>query len=121
MINIKEQIARRLETIVPEKDVSDSFPDDFTGDTQIQYTEEENKSRDMSGNKVITSYIRYRIDIWNKRSTSALACAVDEKLNGELGLIRTGCMDANESQRKHKIMRFEGIVEEETGRITSPR
>ena len=89
MINIKRLVMEELEKICP--DATDSFPDDFTSETQIQYTEEENKAQDVSGNKVITSYVRYRIDIWNQKSTSDLACAVDEKMNGVLGLMRIGC------------------------------
>ena len=121
MINIKERIGRELEALLPDGEVSDSFPDDFSRETQIQYTEEENKARDTSGNKVVTSYVRFRIDIWNRKSTSVLACAVDEKMNGVLGLTRTGCADANENQRKHKIMRYEGVIAEATGKITTPR
>ena len=94
MINIKRLVMEELEKICP--DATDSFPDDFTSETQIQYTEEENKAQDVSGNKVITSYVRYRIDIWNQKSTSDLACAVDEKMNGVLGLMRIGCSDNNE-------------------------
>jgi hypothetical protein len=121
MVNIKGLISEKLEGIAPEGDVSDSFPDDWSKETQIQYTEEENKAQDMSGTKVITSYVRYRIDIWNSKSTSTLAQSVDDRLNGELGLVRTGCNDSNEVQRKHKIMRYEGIVDEATGKIFSPR
>lgn len=120
MINLKGRILELLEKIAGCENVSDSFPDDFTAETQIQYTEEENKAYEMSGNRVCSSYVRYRIDIWNKKSTSALACAVDEKMNAELGLKRTSCADNNETQRKHKIMRYEGIVYENDGRIVSP-
>ncbi|MDD3415484.1 MAG: hypothetical protein PHY47_15990 [Lachnospiraceae bacterium] len=118
MINIKGKVMELMEAICP--DASDSFPDDFSKDTQIQYTEEENRAQDTSGNRVITSYIRYKIDIWNKKSTSDLACAVDEKINGVLGLKRTGCTDSNEPGRKHKVMRYEGIIVESNGNILSP-
>lgn len=119
MINLKDKVLEELEKI-PAADPSDSFPEDFSGDTQIQYTEEENKAYEVSGNKVIASLVRYRIDIWDKKSTSGLACKVDDCLNGNLGLSRTHCSDNNEPGRKHKIMRYEGIVYENGGRIASP-
>ena len=115
MINIKRLVMEELEKICP--DATDSFPDDFTSETQIQYTEEENKAQDVSGNKVITSYVRYRIDIWNQKSTSDLACAVDEKMNGVLGLMRIGCSDNNKPGRKHKIMRYEGVITEKDKKV----
>jgi len=118
MKNIKKEVLELLEPICG--DASDSFPEDFSKDTQLQYTEEENRAQDTSGNRVINSYIRYRIDIWNKKSTTELACAVDEAMNGKLGLKRTGCTDSNEPGRKHKIMRYEGIISESDGKMYSP-
>lgn len=118
MINLKDKVLEELEKI-PKVDPSDSFPEDFTGDTQIQYTEEENKAYEVSGCKIISSLVRYRIDIWDKKSTSWLACMVDDCLNGNLGLLRTHCSDNNEPGRKHKIMRYEAIIYE-SGRIVSP-
>lgn len=124
MINMKGKISDELEKMVAEQnivaDVSDSFPDDWTKETQIQYTEEQNRAYEISGNKCVSSYVRFRIDIWNTKNTSSLAGWVDEKMNGVLGLKRTDCIDNNEPTRKHKIMRYEGIVYEATGRVCSP-
>ncbi|MBD5497451.1 MAG: hypothetical protein HDR11_06760 [Lachnospiraceae bacterium] len=119
MIHLKDRILGELEQIAGA-DISDSYPEDFSTETQIQYTEEENKADQMAGNKVAASRVRYRIDIWDKRSTSALAGMVDDRLNGNLGLTRTHCSDSNEPGRKHKIMRYEGIVYEKDGRVVSP-
>lgn len=124
MINLKSKILKELEAMAAAEgmkaDVSDSYPDDWTKDTQIQYTEEENKAYDTTGNKCINSYVRFRIDIWNRKNTSSLAVLVDEKMNGVLGLKRTGCADDNTTVQKHKIMRYEGIVYENDGRVCSP-
>lgn len=124
MINLKGKISDELESMVSEKnidaDVSDSFPDDWTKETQIQYTEEQNRAYELSGNKCVSSYVRFRIDIWNNKNTSSLAGWVDEKMNGVLGLKRTDCTDNNETKRKHKIMRYEGIIYEATSRVCSP-
>ena len=52
--------------------------------------------------------------IWDNKSTSKAALAVDEALAG-LGLKRTQCMDADDpSGLKHKIMRYEVIIDNET-------
>lgn len=120
MTNLKSRILARLDAMGSGADISDSFPDDFSGQRQIQYTEEENKANNLSGSGVIDSYVRYRIDIWDTVSTSELACKIDEALSG-IGLVRTGCMDSNEVARKHKIMRYEGIVSESSGHISAPR
>lgn len=124
MINLKGKILDELEAMIAEQnvvaDVSDSFPDDWTKETQIQYTEEQNRAYEISGNKCVSSYVRFRIDIWNTKNTSSLAGWVDEKMNGVLGLKRTDCIDNNELKRKHKIMRYEGIVYEATGRVCAP-
>lgn len=125
MVNLKGKILEVLEKAVEQAgitaEITDSFPDDFTMDTQFQYTEEQNKPQSLSGTKCINSYVRYRIDIWNPRSTSELAVLVDKALNGEIGLVRSDCMDDNGNSKKHKIMRYEGIVNENDGRVYSPR
>ncbi|MCM1104933.1 MAG: hypothetical protein NC409_12605 [Clostridium sp.] len=120
MINLKSRILAQLESMGCGADISDSFPDDFSKKTQIQYTEEENRVNSQSGNGAINSYVRYRIDIWDTVSTSELACQTDAALSS-MGLVRTGCMDNNETARKHKIMRYEGIVSEGSGHISAPR
>lgn len=119
MINLKDRILGELEQI-DGAEVSDSYPEDFLTETQIQYTEEENKADQTAGNKVIASRVRYRIDIWDKKSTSLLSVMVDNRMNGQLGLVRVHCSDSNEPGCKHKIMRYEGIVYEKDGRIVAP-
>lgn len=57
------------------------------------------------------SHLLYRIDIWNNASTSDVAMAVDEALSA-LGLRRKQCNDVDDPNGfKHKIMRYEGIID----------
>ncbi len=120
MVDVKTMVFNALQEAFPDIEISDEFPDDFSGITQIQYTEEENKAKDISATGVINSYVRYRIDIWSQRNTSTYAVEADAALFTNVGLIRSGCSDANEPQRKHKIMRYEGIIDERTKRVYAP-
>ena len=53
----------------------------------------------------------YRIDIWNNKSTSQTAMDVDAGLSA-LGLRRRQCNDVDDvTGLKHKIMRYEGILD----------
>ena len=102
MINVKDQVyAALLEKL---NNVSDSYPKDWEEDNKVyEFTDKEEKS-----------FCRYRIDIWDNKSTSRAALAVDEALAG-LGLKRTQCMDVDDpSGLKHKIMRYEVIIDNET-------
>jgi hypothetical protein len=64
------------------------------------------------------AYCRYRIDIWHNRSTSASALLVDEAISS-LGLKRTQCMDVDEpgGRLKHKVMRYEMVIDVETEEV----
>lgn len=115
MINVKELVYAKLKIILPE--VSDAFPADWETPLQIQYTEEENKSHERAGNVTTKSYVRYKVDVWSATSTTDIAIQVDTALSEELGLTRTACYDMNEAERKHKVMRYEGIVAEKSGKI----
>ena len=55
--------------------------------------------------------VSYKIDIWHNQSTSDTALAVDAAVSA-LGLVRTYCGDAPDpSGLKHKVMRYEGIID----------
>ena len=63
------------------------------------------------------SFVRYRIDIWNRNSTSADALAVDNAMKAT-GLKRTECQDVPDpSGMKHKQMRYEGIIDMESDEV----
>ena len=115
MINIKPLIVTELKKI--SENINDSYPSDWTTFPVIHYIEEDNKTHIKTDDKEQLAYIRYKIDIWNDRSTSDTAVAVDEVLSS-LGLKRIQCIDAPEpSQLKHKVMRFEGIIDVNNMRV----
>lgn len=115
MINIKPIIVTELKKVF--KNINDTYPSEWTIFPVIQYTEEDNKTHTKTDDKEQLAYIRYKIDIWNNRSTSDTALKVDEVLSS-LGLVRIQCLDTPEpSQLKHKVMRYEGIIDVNNMRV----
>ncbi len=116
MINVKDQVYGAIKDIT--ENVSDGYPKDWAKLPAIQYMEEENVVFDWTYDannhfKEMSSRLRYRVDIWNNQSTSAAALAVDAAIS-PLGLRRTACMDVDDpSGLKHKVMRYEGIINHE--------
>ena len=110
MKNVKDQIYAALSAKLDN--VSDAYPKDWGSLPAVQYAEEDNKVFEHT-EKEDKSYVRYRIDIWHNRSTSEAALLVDEAICiSGLGLVRTFCQDAPDpSGMKHKIMRYEGIID----------
>jgi hypothetical protein len=112
MINVKDQVYKAIKDICTN--VSDSYPSEWANLPAIQYVEEDNKVYEFTGGKEDKSYIRYKIDIWHNRSTSEFALEVDKRVSA-LGLRRTLCQDvADPSGLKHKVMRYEGIIDNNT-------
>ncbi|MFR7397550.1 MAG: hypothetical protein ACLUTM_03265 [Streptococcus constellatus] len=109
MINIKPIIYKELEKIA--ENVTDTYPDDWEHFPVVIFLEEENKPYEIYSDKEQKSNIRYKVDIFNKDSTSALALKIDE-IFSKLGLMRTSSLDVPDpSHLRHKTMRFEGIVD----------
>lgn len=109
MINVKDEVYQALSTVTDN--VTDYYPRDWQRDLAIQYMEEDNKVAEETSRGETKSYVRYRIDIFDRRSTSKVAVAVDAVLS-PLGLKRTQCMDIEDpSGLKHKQMRYEGIID----------
>lgn len=109
MKNVKDEIYAALLKVTDN--VSDVHPKDWAGFPTIQLTEEDNSVFERTGNKEDKAKVRFRIDIWDNKSTSTAALAVDEVVSA-LGLVRTGCTDAPDpSGLKHKVMRYEGIID----------
>ncbi len=116
MLNKKAEVYEGLKKIA--ENVGDSYPDDFGNLPAIQYTEEENKVHSWADNSEYESYVRYRIDIWDDENTSPFACEVDIVMS-RLGLKRIQCMDVEDkSPEKHKLMRYEGIINSRNDRVT---
>lgn len=109
MKDVKSEVYKALCRVT--ENVSDTYPNDWRDLPAIQLTEEDNKVFERTGNSEDKAYIRYRVDIWHNRSTSEIACNVDKAVS-ELGLVRTLCQDvADPSGLKHKVMRYEGIID----------
>ena len=109
MINIKPIIYKELEKI--SENVTDTYPEDWEHFPVVIFLEEENKPYEIYSDKEQKSNIRYKVDIFNNDSTSALALKVDEVFS-KLGLMRTSSLDVPDpSHLRHKTMRFEGIVD----------
>ena len=109
MINIKPIIYKELEKVA--KNVTDTYPDDWENFPVVIFLEEENKPYEIYGDKDQKTNIRYKVDIFNNDSTSALAMKIDE-IFSSLGLMRTSSLDVPDpSHLRHKTMRFEGIVD----------
>jgi hypothetical protein len=109
MINIKPIIYKELEKVA--ENVTDTYPDDWENFPVVIFLEEENKPYEIYGDKEQKSNIRYKVDIFNNDSTSALAIKIDE-IFSNLGLMRTSSLDVPDpSHLRHKTMRFEGIVD----------
>jgi hypothetical protein len=113
MINVKDQVYAALCTVFAN--VSDGYPKDWKAMPAVQYTEEENNVYEYSNCGEEKSYIRYRVDIWDEESTSGHAVNTDKAM-AALGLKRVQCTDVDDPQSryKHKMMRYEAVIDVET-------
>ena len=112
MINVKDQVYAALQSVT--ENVSDVYPQSWATLPAIQYTEEDNSVYTRTDADEQYANLRYRIDIWDSGSTSLTALAVDAAVS-ELGLVRTACQDvADPSGMRHKVMRYEGIIDVNT-------
>lgn len=111
MINVKDQVYAALCKTC--ENVSDAYPSDWAHLPSIQYTEEDNSVMEFT-NKEDKSYVRYKMDLWDTKSTSLLALIVDVEI-AKLGLRRIACQDVVDPNGfKHKVMRYEGIIDNDT-------
>lgn len=117
MKNVKDKVFEALDAVFDN--VGDQYPEDWTDLPAVLYVEEENKVYERT-DKEEKAIVRYRIDIWDNQSTSESAMKVDEALAG-IGLVRTQCKDEPDPSRmKHKIMRYEGIIDMESDHVYWP-
>lgn len=115
MINVKDEVYKALLKVTDN--VTDSYPKDWAKEPAIQYMEEDNKVVEYTDMKEQKAYVRYRIDIYHSMSTSSAAVAVDSAM-AALGLLRTQCQDVDDpSGRKHKQLRYEMVIDVETGQV----
>lgn len=130
MKNIKEQVYAALAGALGADHVTDQYPNNWANLPAVQYTEEDNKVYEHTDEGETKSYIRYRVDIWHNSSTSAAAGVVDQVLGKPmdipvgtepLGFVRTLCQDTPDpSGLKHKVMRYEAIIDMENDYVYWP-
>lgn len=112
MINVKDKVFAALGDIDGLGYCSDLYPGANADFPAIQYTEEANNvlsATDSGEGRPVEqiAYLRYRVDIWDKGSTSQMAIAVDDALS-PLGLVRIECADVPDpTGLRHKQMRYE--------------
>lgn len=111
MKNVKDEVYAALEAAGITENVSDGYPKDWATLPAVQYMEEDNSVYEWADGQEQKSRLLYRVDIWNNTSTSNAAVQVDKALSA-LGLRRKQCNDVDDpSGLKHKIMRYEGILD----------
>lgn len=115
MLNKKAEIYGAIKDIT--ENVGDTYPNEWENLPAIQYVEEENRVHQWADNREQSSYVRYKIDIWDKVSTSGLAVEVDKRI-AALGFKRTQCTDVDDPNGyKHKVIRYEGIINIQNERV----
>ena len=113
MVNFKPIIYKKLKEIEGVT-VSEEYPNDWSKLPAVTYSEEDNSANEVVDNKEATCRIIYRIEVWSERSTSEIVLNIDKAITS-LGLKRTFCKDAPvPSNLKHKVLRYEGIVDIKT-------
>lgn len=118
MKNVKDQVFVAL--CEKFENVTDQYPKDWADFPAVQYSEEDNRSYERTTEGECKSYVRYLINIWHNKNTSEAALLVDEAMSG-IGLVRTMCQDAPDpSGLKHKVMRYEGIIDLESDMVFWP-
>lgn len=112
MINVKDQVYGSVKDVT--ENVGDEYPKHWGTLPAVQLTEEDNSVVEWVDGKESKAHLLYRFDIWHNQSTSQMAVAIDAKVS-QLGLKRIACGDvADPSGLKHKVMRYEGIIDVET-------
>lgn len=111
MINIDADVGNALKTV--GNNVVNGYPKDWKTFPIISFTEETNIPHMLSNAGERHSKIRYRIDLWGTASVNNLAKSVNDALF-LLGFNRTQSMNVDDENYKHKLMRFELVIDNET-------
>lgn len=112
MINIKPLIFKELQKVADN--VTDTYPSDWETFPVVIFLEEQNKPGDWFDDKEQKSYVRYKVDIFDNESTTDLSIKINE-IFALYGLQRTESQDMPDpSHLRHKVMRFEGVIDPKT-------
>nr|UVX42496.1 MAG: protein of unknown function (DUF806) [Bacteriophage sp.] len=116
MVNFKPIIYKKLKEIEGVT-VTEEYPNDWSKLPAVTYLEEDNSAYEIVDDEEATCRIIYRIEVWSEKSTSEIVLNIDKAITS-LGLKRTFCKDAPVlSKLKHKVLRYEGIVDVKTFRV----
>jgi hypothetical protein len=115
MYDVKPTVFAELSSITGVT-ISDAYPSDFNKLPHISFYEIGN-SDPLGVKDGPLSDISIQIDIWHDRSTRTLAASVDEKMN-VIGFRRQFQADVPDPNVKHKTMRYRGVVDTRTLRVT---
>ena len=115
MFDIKPTVLALLESI-PGETVSDAYPKDFSKLPHISFYEIGNTDPLGIANGPLSD-ISIQIDVWHNRSTGAVANAVNEQLNS-IGFRRQFQADIPDPNIKHKTMRYRGVIDSRSLRVS---
>jgi hypothetical protein len=116
MYDIKPDVLKQLEQIEGVT-VSDAHPKDWAKLPHISFYEGSNIDPLRIRNGPLSA-VTIQVDIWHNKSTGALAAEVDAQMNN-IGLRRDLAADLSDpSGIKHKTMRYRGVVDSRSGRVS---
>lgn len=116
MYDVKPQILTLLETI-PDVTVVGEYPKSFATLPLISFYELSNSENKPTLPGLLTE-ISVQVDVWNKKSTGALAQQVNSLMNS-IGFRRQMSADISDpSGVNRKTMRFRGVVDARSERVT---
>lgn len=115
MYDVKPEVFSLLSSIYGVS-VSDEFPASPAQTPHITFKEADNSNYHKMRVELQTEII-ILIDVWNTKSTGAIAAEVDEKMTS-IGFVRQFAADLNDpSGMKRKTMRYRGIVDKRTNLV----
>ncbi|WFR60868.1 hypothetical protein P9222_20275 [Paenibacillus amylolyticus] len=116
MYDIKPEVLKQLDQIQGVT-VSDAYPKEWSKLPHISFYEA--SSTDPLGiQKGPLTAVAIQVDIWHTKSTGTLAADVDTRMNS-IGLRREFAADLPDpSGIKHKTMRYRGVVDSRSGRVS---
>lgn len=116
MISIKAEVYQGLVSAFEPLGIQvfDYFPDELEQFPLIVYLEENNVPHEIVDGEEVTSHITYRVDVWASDSTTEYALMINDVFS-KFGIRRITSTDAPDvSGLKHKLMKFEGVVDVKT-------
>lgn len=116
MISVKAEVYQGLVSVFEPLGIQvfDYFPDELEQFPLVVYLEENNVPHEIVDGEEVTSHITYRVDVWSSDSTTEYALTINDVF-AKFGIRRITSTDAPDvSGLKHKLMKFEGIVDVKT-------